>query len=352
MTGKQRITAALRGESHDRVPVAPIVGQAAAGFCGVSIHEHAHNPRLLAQCQIECARRFGYDAVYISADTWVNAEAVGFPNIEHPNDAPACGHGDWIETVEQIDTLPMPDPGRSGRWPLMIQAVQCAVDLAGDDIAIIANFDQSPFDLACQLRGITRFMLDLVDDPPFAHRLLAYCAEAVAPYAIALGRAGADVLNTGDSAAGGSLIGARMYEEFAWPYEKRVFDSIRREVDTPITLHICGDSRTCLARMASTGAAGLEVDHLVSMAKARAICGEGVALIGNIDPVEVLVRGTPAVVRTACLKCLEEMAGSNRFILASGCAISPLTPPENLAAMVEAVRRGSACVKASRNCGT
>jgi MtaA/CmuA family methyltransferase len=337
MTGKQRVLAALRGEAHDRVPVVPIVGQAAATFCGVSIREHAHDPHLLARCQIECARRFGYDAVYIAADTWVNAEAVGFPAIEHPKDAPACGHGGWIDSIEQIDRLPLPDPERSGRWPLMIEAVRHAVELAGDDIAVVGNFDQSPFDLACQLREINRFMLDLIDNPPFAHRLLAYCADAIVRYAIALGRAGADVLNTGDSAASGSLISTPMYQEFAWPYEKHVFDAIRRELDTPTTLHICGDTRTCLALMADTGATGLELDHQMNLAEARTVCGDRITLIGNIDPVGVLLRGAPDSVRDACQAGVQAMSGSNRFILASGCAVSPLTPAENITAMVASV---------------
>lgn len=336
MTGKQRIAAAMRGLPHDRVPVTPLVGQAGATYCGVSIREHAHDPKLLARCQIDCARRLGYDGVYISADTWVNAEACGFPNIEHPENAPACGHGGWIETIEDIERLPLPDPERSGRWPLMVEAVRHAAELAGDEIAIIANFDQSAFDLACQLREINRFMVDLLDDPPFAHRLLSYCAEAAARYAIAMGRAGADVLNTGDSAASGSLIGAAMYEEFAWPYEKQVFDAIHREMDTPITLHICGDSRTSLDKMCETGANALELDYQVDMAEARKICAERVTIIGNLDPVSCLLRGTPESIREASIACMQAMAGSNRFILASGCAISPLTPPENIAAMVEA----------------
>ena len=191
MTGKQRALAAFRGEPQDRVPVIPIVGQAAAAFCGVPIREHAHDARTLARCQIECARRFGYDGVYIAADTWVNAEAVGFPHLEHPPDAPACGHGTWIESVEQIDALALPDPKRSGRWPLMVEAVRHAVEMAGDELLIIGNFDQSPFDLACQLREINRFMIDLLENPVFAHRLLDYCAAAVSRYAIAMAEAGA-----------------------------------------------------------------------------------------------------------------------------------------------------------------
>ena len=340
MTGKQRALAAFWGERQDRVPVIPLVGQAAAGFCGVPIREHAHDARTLARCQIECARRFGYDGVYIAADTWVNAEAVGFPNVEHPPDAPAGGHGTWIGSVEQIEALELPDPKRSGRWPVMVEAVRHAVELAGDELLIIGNFDQSPFALACQLREINRFLIDILENQDFAHRLLDYCAEAVSRYALAMAETGAHVLNTGDSAASGSLIGPQAYAEFALPYEKKVFAAVRARFETPITLHICGDTSTCIDRMIETGATGIEIDHQMDLRRVRQVCGERVTAIGNVNPIDPLLRGTPESVKAACRACIGSFAGSNRFILASGCAISPLTPPANLAAMAEAAREG------------
>lgn len=337
MTGKQRALAALRGEAQDRPPVIPIVGQAGATLSGVSIYDHAHDPALLARCQVECARRFRYDGVYISADTWVNAEAVGFPWIEHPIDNPAGGKGTWIESIADIEKLAVPDPAKAGRWPLMAEAVREAVRLAGDELLIIANFDQSPFSLACQLRDINQFMIDIVEEQELAQRLLEYCSEAVATFAIALSRAGAHVLNTGDSTAGGSLIGGHWYDEFAFPWEKRVFEKIRAACDTPITLHICGDTRTCIDRMLETGADGIEVDEFMDLAIARDKAAGRATVIGNVDPVTPLLSGTPADVEAKCVRALETFAGSNRFILSSGCALSPLTPPDNLAAMVRAV---------------
>lgn len=336
MTGKERAIAALRGEPHDRVPVIPLVGQAGAKFCGITIYEHAHDPVKLARCQVECARRMGYDGIYISADTWVNAEAVGYPYMEHPEDAPARGHGTWIESIDQIEGLPMPDPAKSGRWPLMVEAVRQAVNMAGDELLIVGNFDQAPFDLACQLREISRFMFDITENQAFAHRLLDYCADAVSRYAIAMAEAGAHILNTGDSAASGSLIGPQAYAEFAFPYEKKVFEAVRRRFDTPISLHICGDSRTCIDKMVQTGATAIEIDEKMDMHLARTVCDEKVTVIGNVNPVNPVMQGTPEQVKAKSRECLDAFAGSNRFILATGCAVSPLTPEANLVAMVEA----------------
>jgi len=219
----------------------------------------------------------------------------------------------------------------------MLDAVRHAVDQVGDELLIIANFDQSPFSLACQLRDINRFTIDILENTILAHRLLDYCAEAVSKYAIALAHAGAHVLNTGDSSAGGTLIGSRYYETFAFPYEKRVFETIRRTTDVPVTLHICGDTRACLEKMVETGADGIELDEHVDLSVARKTCAARATVIGNVDPIHPLLRGTPDEVHTACRNCLNAFRGSNRFILSSGCALSPSTPPENIKAMVEAV---------------
>jgi uroporphyrinogen decarboxylase len=105
----------------------------------------------------------------------------------------------------------------------------------------------------------------------------------------------------------------------------------------PITLHICGDTSTCIDRMLETGAAGIEIDEFMDLRLAREKADGRCTVIGNVDPVYPLLQGTPDEVRRKCTACLEAFAGSDRFILSSGCAISPLTRPENIAAMVEAV---------------
>jgi uroporphyrinogen-III decarboxylase len=72
----------------------------------------------------------------------------------------------------------------------------------GEDVFIVACFDQSPFSLACALAGINELMMMLVTDPPFADGMLEPCIAHASAYAIALAEAGADMLSTGDSPAG------------------------------------------------------------------------------------------------------------------------------------------------------
>ena len=102
---------------------------------------------------------------------------------------------------------------------------------------------------------------------------------------------------------------------------------MRARFDTPITLHICGDTSTCIERMIQTGATGIEIDHVMDLRRVRQVCRERVTARRQHGPGQHPPARTPDSIKAACRACLEAFAGSNRFILATGCAISPLTPP-------------------------
>src|ERR1039458_777469 len=61
-------------------------------------------------------------------------------------------------------------------------------------------------------------------------------------------------------------------------------------------------------------------------------------LFGNIDPSGVLANGTVEEVREATRQLISTWKPGGRFILNSGCAIPPTTPPENIRAMIETAR--------------
>ena len=89
--------------------------------------------------------------------------------------------------------------------------------------------------------------------------------------------------------------------------------------------------------MATNGARMVEVDWQVDMGKARAIFPENVTIMGNVDPSDPLVLGTPEQVK-AKAKAIIEATGGKGLILSSGCAMGANTKPENMAALVESAK--------------
>ena len=334
MTALERVLAVFQGGQPDMLPVLPIIGQAAARLNQLTFSAELKSPEILAESRIACLKRFGYDGLYISAETWVAAEAMGAP-VAYFDDAPVQGVTPLLAEKAHIAQLRPADPARDGRLPLLVQAVAIAARRSRDQFAVIGNFDQSPFSLACALRGINHLLTDIYDDPAFAQQLLEICTVSVIRYAKAMGAAGAHLLNTGDSPA--MLIGPEHYARFALPYEQMVFAELQ-PCGLPTTLHVCGNTTQLLGLLGKSQAHGLELDYPVDLAAARKNLPAETVLIGNLDPVGSLWRASPATVAVSVQTLLAAAGQCGRFIFSTGCAVAPETPPENIHAMVQTAR--------------
>ncbi len=69
--------------------------------------------------------------------------------------------------------------------------------------------------------------------------------------------------------------------------------------------------------------------------------GDRMCLMGNVNPLEIAVRGTPEEVKDATLEVLEG-AGGEGIILSVGGGVSPGMPGENIRAMQEALEEFNA----------
>lgn len=334
---KQLVARTLRGEPVPRVATGPLAVHFCARVAGRTLREYTTDPRVLAECVIRYHERFRPDAVWLSADTWVSAEAMGARVGASGEDQPFGGLGDpVVKTAADVERIPPPDVGRQGRYPLMLEALSRVVAALGREVFIVACCDQYPFALAAALMGLHQIMLRVVDDPPFVEALMHRCAEYQVAYARALAAAGADLISGGDSPAG--LLGPERYERYALPFERRVIAAIKTAAAVPVSLHICGRATPLLRAMAASGADVLEIDHFVDLGEACRIVGPAVALWGNLDPVGLLAQSKPEAVAAAAREAVEAVRawGHRRFVLSSGCTLAMETPFENLDAFLKA----------------
>jgi MtaA/CmuA family methyltransferase len=198
---------------------------------------------------------------------------------------------------------------------------------------------EGPCAEAADLRGINTLMLDFYDDPAFVRDLFDFVIEMELSYAQAQIDAGADLIGIGDAAA--SLIGPKFYEEYVWPYEKKLVDGLHA-MGTHVRLHICGNTNKILDGMGRLDCEIVDLDYPVPVADARRAMGPNPALLGNINPVQVVRNSSPAEISSALARCHQE-AGP-RFIVGAGCEIPRDTPQENVQALVNYARAHTSTV--------
>lgn len=339
MNSKAIVLAALNGLPTPRVPTGPLAVHFCAGLAGYNLRQYSTDAEAMAESVIRYHERFKPDAVWLSADTWISAEAMGVKVGATADNQPLGGMGEaLVRSAADIDRIPAPDITRLGRYPLMLKALSRIVGALGQEVFIVACFDQYPFSLAAALMGMNEIMLKVYDDPPFVEALMERCAEYALAYGSALGHAGADMLSGGDSPAG--LLGPQLFQAVALPAERRLIVQLQAASGKPVSLHICGNSTPILPFMKTAGADVLELDHAVSVSEACRIIGPATTLWGNLDPVAVLAQGTPERVTGEAHRVLEAVkhSGHKRFVLSSGCTLAMETPHQNVDALINAAQ--------------
>jgi MtaA/CmuA family methyltransferase len=339
MTHLERCLAVLAGMTPDYIPVVPQTFMFAAETAGLKVGELARSAPKMVEAQIASQARYGYDGCVIDFDDASLAEACGARVIFRAEEPAIVDETEpVVQSWSDLDKLKLPDPWRDGRLPVWLEATSRLAERIGDQVWIMGRADQGPFSLACLLRGAEQFMLDLMDEENHPHldQLIDFCRQAGALFAKAQLQAGAHATSIGDAFAGPSLISPELFRRFALEPESRLTAEIQGS-GQPFSIHICGNTNRIIGDMGRTGARILEVDWPLDMAEARRAVPASTVLMGNINPSDPLVLGTPAQV-TAAVRQVVVATGGRGLFLSSGCAMGRNTKPENLEAMINASR--------------
>lgn len=329
MNSRERVFALLEGRPFDRPPVMPITMMFASRQIGTKYGRYALDHKVLVEAQVATAERFGFD--HVSA-------------ITETREAPDCGASirlfeDQPYAIEEVNArlsekaalreIACPDPFQAEHMRDRIEAIAQLKDQVGRE-KVIEGWVEGPCGASADLRGINTLMLDFYDDPAFILRLFEFVLHLGINFGRAQIQAGADLIGIGDPAA--SLVGPRIYEEFIWPFQKKLVDGLHA-AGARVRLHICGDTSRILEGMAALECEIVDIDSRVPMSTARAKMGPSQVLLGGIDPVRILQNSAPSDVRAAVADC-HQRAGP-RFIIGAGCEVPPDTPRDNLLALVQ-----------------
>jgi len=189
----------------------------------------------------------------------------------------------------------------------------------------------------------------LYDRPELMHHILQTNAIAVADYLNAQIAAGAQAVMIFDT-WGGTLADG-VFQRFSLHYMREVLQRLRKEQDgarIPAIVFTKGGG-LWLRQIAESGADAVGLDWTVDLGKARAAVGDRVALQGNLDP-NVLFAQAERIRAEASgvLAAFGHHGAASGHVFNLGHGISQFTPPEAVAALVDAVHELSRTYHAHR----
>ena len=332
MTSRERVLAMIDGRPVDHLPLMPITMMFAADRIGEKYGRYALDYRIMAEAQIRTAEEFAFD--HVSAITETREAPDCGASVQYFDDQPYAMDESRARLVDKsaLKALKMPEPRDGGAMHDRLLGLALMKERAGSE-KVVEGWVEGPCGASADLRGINTLMLDFFDDRAFVTDLFEFVVELAVRFGRAQVEAGADIIGIGDPAS--SLVGPRIYEELVWPYQKRLADGLHA-AGARVRLHICGNTRRMLAGMAKLGCDIVDIDSQVPLAEAREKMGPNQVLLGNLDPVRVLLDATPEAVFAALAEC-HRQAGP-RYIVAAGCEVVRDTPLANIRALADYAR--------------
>lgn len=383
LSGRERIAAAMRHEQADRVP---FMCQLSIGHyllhLDVSPAELWLHSDAFVDAFVALARRYDMDGILINVpgrDPDIDAkvsrierrpngdEIVWFRDRPDPLVCPASDlphhPGRQRVSIDDLDPERMfyEDPHTLGglKWPFhydldgpayaderlfppyLTDIIDGVLALVTESLSVHSEVF-SPFTQLTERLGYQEGLMALLDQPDKCKAILARLAEGAGTLGRIQAERGVDAVLISSAFAGAGFISRSMYEEFVLPYEARVVELIH-EAGVPVYTHTCGHISDRLELMAATGIDGIDTMDPpplgdTDLADAKHRIGDRLFLKGNIDSVNVLLRGSEAEVREAARAAIRAAAPGGGYILSSACSVAPAVPMENLLVLAEVAR--------------
>jgi uroporphyrinogen decarboxylase len=219
--------------------------------------------------------------------------------------------------------------------PELLKAARILRREVGDEVLVVGCV-LGPMTVATQLLGIEVALYLAIDEPESFARLLDFAAEVVIRFGVAQVEAGAHLPVVFDPSASPAVIPHQFFREFDLPRLKRVFAAFKQAGAAANWLHIAGPTEPILPLYPQAGVDIANFDYCVNPLDAQRALPQ-TCLDGNIKPLS-FVEGTPEEIAVKSSRLQKLFADRGGFILSSGCEIPPESQPENVAAMVSAVR--------------
>jgi uroporphyrinogen decarboxylase len=304
-----------------------------------SILELIRSPELAAEVTLQPLQAFELDAAIIFADILPPLVGMGLrldfvkgegPQIDNP-----------IQRTYDIDLLATPPAQET--LGSTLEAIRIVVEeLATRGVPLI-GFAGAPFTLASYAieggssRNYTKTKALMYSEPAAWKRLMTKLVTVQADYLSAQAKAGAAALQIFDSWSGLAL-GRDDYRRFVQPYNRMLFDSLRRS-GVPL-INFSTGTAPYIEEVAAAGGDVIGVDWRMPLGWYWERIGADRAIQGNLDPALLLAPWRE--VRFQIDAVLAETGGRPGHIFNLGHGIFPETPVDVVRRVVDYVHEQTA----------
>ncbi len=139
----------------------------------------------------------------------------------------------------------------------------------------------------------------------------------------------------------GTFISPKQYSRLIYPKMKDLVNFCHKN-GIKVIHHTCGNINKILDKVVDTGIDGLnplEPAAFMDPFQVKKDYGDKITIIGNVDPIHLLAKGTPEKVEAYVKRLIKECAPGGGLIVASGHSINPSVSYVNYRAMIETTRK-------------
>ncbi len=333
------VEAALNHERYERTPVNNFALVTAARSAGIKVDDARWHPEVSAKVSIDYALKTHSDFVKPVLDSQIPFADLGM-DVKFPEDDYGSVKSVKVTTPEEIDDLAFFDPSKASECPnftnVIVKGIEATAKMLPEDLHL-CGLSWGPISTAGYLMGTENMLLmTMMGEEEPVKKLINKVADFVLEQQLVMIDAGATVMWMADPTSSGDLISPDMFDDYSFGPIKKVISKTKEQYKVPAFLHICGNTTSIMKKLPATGCDCFSFDHAVDIAQAKSLAGREIALMGNIDPVKMILQGNPEEITQKCYEMIDVAGQDGGYIIAPGCETPLASPDENVIAMGKA----------------
>jgi uroporphyrinogen decarboxylase len=281
-------------------------------------------------------KEFDYDWAWLQLDDCIEFETLGVGCVGSGNILRAT-HDYLPAAKETLKKLKMPDPKKSGRMPMKLEAIRRLKDTFKDTVCVVGG-NAAPYSSAGLLYGLEKPMLMMFEDPDLLKDTMDFFVELQTMWGIAQIKAGADAIWLGDCNAFSGILSPKQYKEFAFEPCKKVVAAYRKAGGMTF-LHNSEISLPHIALECELGVDVISIGPAADFAQVKTTTKGRTCIMGNLDPIKVLMNSTPEEVDRETERIMKIGKIGGGYMFNTGEMNPRDVPEENMRTMIKTAKK-------------